>query len=157
MTSIALGRLAQERKRWRKDHPVGFFARPRRRPDGSTDLMNWDAGMPGKKDTIWAGAKLKLTLAYPEDYPSSPPKVKFTPPLFHPNVYPSGTVCLSILNAEQDWRPSITLKQVLVGIQELLDTPNPDSPAQSEPYKLFTKNRKEYERRVKQFISKHCQ
>jgi len=37
---------------------------------------------------------------------------KFEPPIFHPNVYPSGTVCLSILEEEKDWRPAITIKQV---------------------------------------------
>ncbi len=31
---------------------------------------------------------------------------------FHPNIYPSGTVCLSILNEDEDWKPSITVKQV---------------------------------------------
>ena len=67
-----------------------------------------------------------------EDYPSKPPKCKFVPPLFHPNVYPSGTICLSILNEEEGWRPAITIKQMLLGIQDLLDTPNPNSPAQSE-------------------------
>ena len=46
-----------------------------------------------------------------DDYPSSPPKCKFDPPLFHPNVYPSGTVCLSILDEDKDWRPAITIKQ----------------------------------------------
>ena len=33
----------------------------------------------------------------------------FSPPLFHPNVYPSGTICLSLLDADKDWRPSITV------------------------------------------------
>jgi hypothetical protein len=37
---------------------------------------------------------------------------KFAPVIFHPNVFPSGTVCLSILNEEKAWRPSITVKQV---------------------------------------------
>ena len=37
---------------------------------------------------------------------------KFEPPLFHPNVYPSGTVCLSLLDEEKDWRPAVTIKQV---------------------------------------------
>lgn len=37
---------------------------------------------------------------------------KFDPPLFHPNVYPSGTICLSILDEEKSWKPSITVKQV---------------------------------------------
>jgi ubiquitin-conjugating enzyme E2 I len=86
---------------------------------------------------------------YRDDYPSKPPKCKFVPPLFHPNVYPSGTICLSILNEEEGWRPAITIKQVLMGIQDLLDDPNPNSPAQSEAYSLFTSNRSEYKRRVK--------
>lgn len=41
------------------------------------------------------------------------PSGKFEPPLFHPNVYPSGTVCLSILEEDKDWRPAITIKQVI--------------------------------------------
>jgi ubiquitin-protein ligase len=36
---------------------------------------------------------------------------KFEPPIFHPNVYPSGTVCLSLLDEEKDWRPAVTIKQ----------------------------------------------
>jgi ubiquitin-conjugating enzyme E2 I len=64
-------------------------------------------------------------------------------------VYPSGTICLSILNEEEGWRPAITIKQVLVGVQDLLDDPNPDSPAQSEAYNLYMNNRAEYSRRVK--------
>lgn len=39
---------------------------------------------------------------------------KFEPPLFHPNVYPSGTVCLSLLDEDKDWRPAVTIKQVHV-------------------------------------------
>ena len=58
-----------------------------------------------------------MTMEFTEDYPSKPPKCKFTPPLFHPNIYPSGTVCLSILNEDEDWRPGITVKQMLIGIQ----------------------------------------
>ena len=67
----------------------------------------------------------------------------------YPNVYPSGTVRLSILNEEEGWRPAITVKQMLLGIQDLLDTPNPNSPAQSEAYNLFINNKAEYKRRVK--------
>ena len=37
---------------------------------------------------------------------------KFDPPIFHPNVYPSGTVCLSLLDEDKDWRPAVTIKQV---------------------------------------------
>ena len=42
---------------------------------------------------------------------------KFDPPIFHPNVYPSGTVCLSLLDEDKDWRPAVTVKQVCVCVQ----------------------------------------
>lgn len=77
---------------------------------------------------------------------------KFVPPLFHPNVYPSGTVCLSILNEEEAWRPAITIKQILLGIQDLLNEPNPESPAQADAYNLFKKDRTAYDRKVKQVV-----
>lgn len=74
------------------------------------------------------------------------------PPLFHPNVYPSGTVCLSILNEEEGWKPAITIKQILLGIQDLLDDPNPDSPAQADAYNLFRKDRPAYEKKIKYIV-----
>lgn len=93
-------------------------------------------------------------MTFKDDYPSSPPKCKFDPPLFHPNVYPSGTVCLSILDEEKDWRPAITIKQILMGIQHLLAEPNASDPAQAEAYSIFTSNSVEYERRVRQQAQK---
>jgi hypothetical protein len=41
----------------------------------------------------------------------NPPKCAFSPALFHPNIFPSGSVCLSILSS--GWKPSITLKEVI--------------------------------------------
>ena len=76
----------------------------------------------------------------------------FKPVLPHPNIYPSGTVCLSILNEEEDWKPHITVKQILLGIQKLLkDEPNIESPAQQEPLNLYKNNKEEYLKRVKNF------
>ncbi|KAI9316698.1 SUMO-conjugating enzyme ubc9 [Dichotomocladium elegans] len=147
---IARTRLLEERKQWRKDHPHGFWARPGKNQDGSLDLMQWTCGIPGKEGTPWEQGIYKITMSFPEDYPSKPPKCKFTPPLFHPNVYPSGTVCLSILNEDEGWKPAITLKQILLGIQDLLNDPNPESPAQQDAYMLFRKDKTEYERRVRE-------
>lgn len=77
---------------------------------------------------------------------------KFVPPLFHPNVYPSGTVCLSILNEEEGWKPAITIKEILLGIQSLLDEPNPESPAQADAFNLFKKDRAAYEKKVRSIV-----
>jgi ubiquitin-conjugating enzyme E2 I len=63
-------------------------------------------------------------------------------------------VCLSILDEEKAWKPAITIKQVrfavialsktywwrnkiLLGIQELLNDPNVNDPAQSDAYTMF--------------------
>lgn len=81
-----------------------------------------------------------------------------------------GTVCLSILNDDQDWRPAITVKQVLVGmynmyfcyvvlscvaIQDLLNDPNPNSPAQRESYELFVGNRSKYNEKIREQARKN--
>lgn len=86
------------------------------------------------------------------EYPTKPPKCIFTPALFHPNVYPSGTVCLSILNEEEGWKPAITIREILLGIQMLLDEVNPDSPAQADAFHLFKKDRAQYEKRIRQIV-----
>ena len=58
MSDIAIGRLAEERKNWRKEHPHGFYARPVTKADNSTDLRHWVTGIPGKK--------VKLSFSYDE-------------------------------------------------------------------------------------------
>ena len=48
MSGIALGRLAEERKAWRKDHPFGFVAKPKANEDGTLNLMHWECVIPGE-------------------------------------------------------------------------------------------------------------
>uniref|UniRef100_A0A915PLD3 SUMO-conjugating enzyme UBC9 n=1 Tax=Setaria digitata TaxID=48799 RepID=A0A915PLD3_9BILA len=144
---IAAGRLAEERKAWRKNHPFGFIAKPSSNPDGTRNLFNWECAIPGKKGTIWEGGLYKANfvltsvMQFKDDYPSTPPKCKFDPPLFHPNVYPSGTVCLSLLDENKDWKPSVSVRQLLIGIQDLLTNPNVEDPAQADAYQIYCQNR----------------
>ncbi len=88
-------------------------------------------------------------MEFSEDYPAKPPYCKFEPPLFHPNIFPSGAVCLSILNEEKDWVPTLTIVQVLLGIQDLLDNPNLLDPAQRDAYMLCKEDPKKYIDRVR--------
>ena len=89
------------------------MAKPMKKADNSTDMMRWETGIPGKEDTDWANGVYKVIMEFPEEYPSKPPKCKFDPPLFHPNIFLSGHICLSILNPSKDYRPSISIKQVI--------------------------------------------
>ena len=111
---------------WRKDHPHGFSAKPQLSQDKeTTELFKWECIIPGKIgvtkialtfQTPWEGGEYHLYMEFSEEYPSKPPKCQFKPVLFHPNIYPSGTVCLSILNEDEDWRPTLTVAQILLGI-----------------------------------------
>jgi hypothetical protein len=87
LTNLSIDKLG--RRNLRVDHAV-----PRRVPDEA-------AQMYVETETTQDGILINLDAAG-----------KFTPPLFHPNVYPSGTVCLSILDEEKSWKPAITIKQV---------------------------------------------
>jgi ubiquitin-conjugating enzyme E2 I len=114
----------------------------------------WSCGIPGKANTLWEHGVYPLQLLFPADYPSNPPKAQFSK-LFHPNVYPSGNVCLSILAADKDWKPSITIKEVLLGVQDLLDNPNVDDPAQQEPYTMYVKNKSAYDAKILEQAKAH--
>lgn len=83
---------------------------------GSTDLTTWHCLIPGPKGTSWEGGLYPLTMVFPSDYPASPPTCAFPPGFIHPNVYPTGKVCLSLLSNDDDlggqWAPSLTVTQV---------------------------------------------
>lgn len=91
-------------------------------------------------------------MIFNDNYPKSPPNCKFRPAIFHPNVFPSGAVCASFLNDEEDWNPTITIKQVLLEIQNLLDKPNLMAPAHVEPFYMFLNNPEGYKEKIRQFI-----
>lgn len=112
-------------------------------------MLSWECGIPGKPTGIWAEGTFRINLTFHDNYPATPPKCVFTPPIPHPNIYPSGAVCLSIIGG--DWKPTISMKQILLGIQDLLDDPNPKSPANQDAYVLFKSNKKKYEENARSF------
>ena len=132
------------------DHPHGFVAKPISSSDGSINMMEWKCLIPGKENTDWAGAYYPVKIKFTNEYPAKPPKVELPPNFFHPNVYPSGKVCLSILDGDpgkkMGWKPSITVKQMLVGVQELMIAPNEKDPANGEANQLYVTNMPEYKR-----------
>jgi len=101
-------------------------------------------------DTAWEGGTFKLELSFNEDYPNKPPSVKFVTKLFHPNVYANGAICLDIL--QNQWSPIYDIAAILTSIQSLLTDPNPNSPANVEAAKLYQDNRREYDRKVMEFV-----
>jgi ubiquitin-conjugating enzyme E2 G2 len=102
-------------------------------------------------------------LTFPLDYPLSPFKMKFDPPLFHPNIYPDGNVCISILHtpgedplmyeqASERWSPVQSVEKVLLSVISMLAEPNLESGANIDCCKLYRDNYAEYERIVRETI-----
>ncbi|KAK3020025.1 hypothetical protein RJ639_004985 [Escallonia herrerae] len=100
--------------------------------------------------TDWEDGYFPVTLQFSRGCPSEPPKCKFPADFFHPNVYQTGCVYLSFFNKDSGWRPAISVKQILVGIQDLLDEPNPAHPVHNEAYHLFIQDPVEYKKRIRQ-------
>ena len=89
----------------------------------------------GVKDTPYVYGNYLFKFEFPENYPFSPPKVKFCTydgvTRFNPNLYRSGKVCLSILNtwSGEKWSSCQSLSTVLLNLQITLN----ENPYLNEP------------------------
>ena len=130
------------------------------------DYYKWSVLFQGPEDTIFEGGFFKAILTFPEDFPQNPPEMKFITQMWHPNIYKDGKVCISILHppgvdnmnelekAEERWRPVLGVEQILISVISMLNEPNCNSPANVDASVMFRKNRKEYEKKVKQLVIK---
>jgi ubiquitin-conjugating enzyme E2 A len=119
-------------------------------PVNADNIFQWNAILDGPEDSLFEDASFVLTLKFPQDYPNHPPDVKFVTKVFHPNIYMDGSICLDIL--QQRWSASLDVSTLLVSIRSLLTDPNPASPANSEAAMLYQNHRRDYERRVREYI-----
>lgn len=141
----ATKRILHDLRQISKECPEGISASP----DGD-DLMNWTCVIFGPDDTIWEGGIFQLKMTFTEEYPIKPPKVMFITKMFHPNIYVDGRICLDIL--QNNWSPTYGVIAILSSIQLLLNEPNSSSPANGEAADLFDRNKREYDRRVKECV-----
>jgi ubiquitin-conjugating enzyme E2 A len=145
MSTPARKRLMRDFKRLQNDPPNGISGTPT-----ENNIMLWNAVIFGPEDTPWEGGTFKLTLTFTEDYPNKAPTVRFESKMFHPNIYADGGICLDIL--QNQWSPIYDVSAILTSIQSLLTDPNPNSPANSEAARLYSENRREYNKRVQEVV-----
>ncbi len=89
----------------------------------------------GPSQTCYEGGRFDAELFLPDDYPMSPPKVMFCTKIYHPNIDNLGRICLDIL--KKNWSPALQIRAVLISIQSLLSSPNPDDPLNNEAADLW--------------------
>jgi len=110
------------------------------------------------------GGNFRCLLTFPPTYPLMPPSLTFTTPIpFHPNIYPSGLLCISILHPPEDdqygyesaserWSPVQTPETILLSVTSLLHSPNDESPANLEAAKLWREEPKEFRKRCRKGV-----
>mmetsp|Transcript_16962 Transcript_16962/g.32819 ORF Transcript_16962/g.32819 Transcript_16962/m.32819 type:complete len:156 (-) Transcript_16962:248-715(-) len=145
MSTPARKRLMRDFKRLQSDPPNGISGTPT-----ENNIMLWNAVIFGPEDTAWEGGTFKLTITFTEDYPNKAPTVRFESKMFHPNIYADGGICLDIL--QNQWSPIYDVSAILTSIQSLLTDPNPNSPANSEAARMYSENRREYNKRVQEVV-----
>jgi ubiquitin-conjugating enzyme E2 G2 len=67
-------------------------------PIDEANFLEWECIISGPPDTPFQGGIYQALMTFPKEYPLAPPTLRFVTPIFHPNVYPDGRVCISILH-----------------------------------------------------------
>eukprot|EP01132_Coremiostelium_polycephalum_P010223 gene10223-12537_t len=141
-------RLMSDLKQMQEGMVEGISACP-----NDKNLMLWNASIFGPEETPYENGVYQLNLVFSDMYPDKPPKVKFTTSMFHPNIYPDGSICLDILNPDK-WSSVYSVSTILTSIRSLLSDENPTSPANPEAALLFVNDRKAYNRKVRAYAEK---
>ncbi|KAG7806271.1 hypothetical protein KL921_004999 [Ogataea angusta] len=94
------------------------------------NLRYFNVTIDGPSGSPYEGGKFKLELFLPDDYPMLAPKVRFLTKIYHPNIDRLGRICLDVLKA--NWSPALQVRTILLSIQALLSSPNPDDPLANE-------------------------
>lgn len=104
------------------------------------NIYEWEVMIMGPADTLFEGGVFRARLSFPFNYPVMPPTLRFISEMWHPNVYPDGTVCISILHEpgedkygyerpEERWLPVHTVETIMLSVISMLSSPNLESPA----------------------------
>lgn len=115
------------------------------------NIRNWTASINGPIDTPYQNFKFNLELKFNDNYPVKAPSVKFISPIYHPNVYKDGKICVDILQGE--WSPVQNVRTILISIRSLLMDPNPNSPANRDAAVIYKQSKELYAKKVIDYLN----
>ncbi|KAI9646742.1 hypothetical protein NHQ30_004740 [Ciborinia camelliae] len=128
-------------------------------------LFKWEIGlMVVNNESAFNGGYFKAEMTFTDNYPFSPPTFKFLRPIQHPNIYPDGRLCISILHppgedeqsgesASERWSPLQGVESVLRSILLLLDDPEINSPANVDAGVMYRDNKEKYNEKAKEAVA----
>eukprot|EP00388_Colpodella_angusta_P031988 GDKK01025109.1.p1 GENE.GDKK01025109.1~~GDKK01025109.1.p1 ORF type:complete len:168 (-),score=19.32 GDKK01025109.1:397-900(-) len=148
-----------------------FLELARNPPDGVSvglgedeNIFAWDLMIIGPPDTLYEGGFFNAKLEFPNDFPNAPPVMTFKTPIWHPNVYEDGKVCISILHppgedrfneresATERWRPILGVESIIVSVISMLSDPNDESPANIDAAVMWRNDKPAFKKRVRDVV-----
>ncbi|OQV05815.1 hypothetical protein CLAIMM_10484 isoform 2 [Cladophialophora immunda] len=88
-------RIVKETERLMAEPVPGISAVPH-----EDNLRYFDVSIHGPSQSPYEGGVFKLELFLPDDYPMTPPKIRFLTKIYHPNIDKLGRICLDVLKSE---------------------------------------------------------
>ncbi|XP_072948196.1 ubiquitin-conjugating enzyme E2 T-like [Epargyreus clarus] len=136
--TLRILRLRREIEMFEKEQ-TGFLCYPKVE-DVYDELV---AHMEGPEKSPYENKTFKLKISLPGNYPHEPPLVKFTTPVYHPNIDKEGRICLDLLK-NSEWKSTNKLLDVLNSIKVLLSNPNCDDPLMQDIANEYRFNNTQY-------------
>ncbi|KAG5996425.1 hypothetical protein E4U52_006669 [Claviceps spartinae] len=100
---------------------------------------------------MYRGGRFIFDFSASQNFPHEPPKVRCRQKIYHPNIDLEGNVCLNILR--EDWKPVVTLKFVLIGLQHIFLDPNAKDPLNKEAAEELKNNKEAFKRNVRKAMA----
>ena len=103
---------------------------------------------------IWHRGKFEFKFEIPRNWPYDRPKIKILTKVWHPNISEDGPVCLNILR--DNYNPTLTITQLIVGLQYLFNEPNPQSPLNIPAAEQYNKAFELFKNKAEEYIDLYC-
>jgi len=100
---------------------------------------------------LWKGALYTFSFIIPDNYPYSPPKVTIVEKIYHPNIDLQGNICLNLL--KDDWRPILTIQQVIHGLLFLFLEQNIADPLNQDAAEVYRNDYEEFKKNVQKSLN----
>ena len=139
-------RIIKETERLVTDPVPGITAEPH-----DDNLRYFKVTIEGPVGSPYENGLFHLELYLPDDYPMEAPKVRFLTKIYHPNIDRLGRICLDILKT--NWSPALQIRTVLLSVQALLASPNPNDPLANDVAEDWIKNEAGAKAKAKEWTS----
>jgi len=128
------------------------------------DVFEWEVMlMINDECKFYGGGFFRARLSFPKEYPLLPPKMKFETPIWHPNIFTNGQVCISILHppeedstgyesASERWSPVQTPATILLSVISMLSSPNDESAANVEAARQWRDDPQGFKKKVRKCV-----